>query len=306
MAAACNNPHSPFPMRSLLLLHLSAIATLAAPVADFTTALEQAKTAKSPIAVLVHGSDWNRPGELLAKAWLEPKFQQELGDAVLTVMLDLKEQPTPAETAAAKRNEGCQPPFRSLPAIALYDCDGRLVALRSGVAEIRAAGGLGGTLKAMRRLLAERDAIWRSAHGQAGPRRAVLLGNGLDLMNQGLGPKNCYQPVLDDLRKADPKDESGYLAKYAFSPWTLLESVMNRAAKKEFAAAERETAGWLANPRLSPRQRQEVHAARFALYQRWPERQASARTALEDLRKADPKSDLGIAAESYLKLLKDA
>ena len=211
-----------------------------------------------------------------------------------------------AETAAAKRNEACQPPYRSLPAVALYDADGRLVAVRSGMAEIQAAGGLPATLKSMLAMLNERDALWKRAAGSAGVQRTSLFGAGLDRMNQGLGPKNVYQPVLEEMKKADPKDDSGYIGKYSFSQDALLAMVMDKAKKNEQATAEEELAKWNLNTRLNNRQRQELHAARFALYQRWPEKKSSARNALEDMRKVDPKSELGLAAASYLKQLKDS
>jgi len=293
-------------MRTLLILLSSSLLATAAPVADFATALEQAKTSKAPIAVFIHGSDWNKPGETLAKTWNDPRIADAAGTATLLVSIDCKESPTDAEKEAAKRNEACQPPYRSLPAVALYDADGRLVAVRSGMAEIQAAGGLPATLKSMLAMLNERDALWKRAAGSAGMQRASLFGAGLDRMNQGLGPKNVYQPVLEEMKKADPKDDSGYIGKYSFSHDALLSMVMDKAKKNEQAAAEEELAKWNRNTRLNNRQRQELHAARFALYQRWPEKKSSARSALEDMRKVDPKSDLGLAAASYLKQLKDS
>ena len=54
-------------MRAFLILISSALLTAAAPVADFTTALEQAKPSGAAIAVFFHGSDWNPPGEVMLK-----------------------------------------------------------------------------------------------------------------------------------------------------------------------------------------------------------------------------------------------
>lgn len=293
-------------MRTIILHALTATAAFSAPIADFTTALEQAKSTKAPIAVFLHGSDWNKTGETMLKAWNDPRFTDVAGKDLVMVSIDRKENPGEAEKAAAKRNEACQPPYRSLPAVALYDDEGRLVATRSGAAEIKESGGLPATVKSMRAVLTDRDNLWKRAAGSSGVQRASLYGAGLDRMNQGLGPKNIYQPVLDEIRKADPNDQSGYVGKYTFNRDAMLGMVMDKAAKNEQAAAEQELDKWLKNTRLSPRQIQELHATRFALYQRWPEKKAQARRALEDMRKADPKSDLGLAAASYLKQLKDS
>ena len=293
-------------MRTSLSLALTTAASLAAPVADFATALEQATSSKAPIAVFLHGSDWNKSGETLLKAWNDPRFSDIAGKDLLMVSIDRKENPSEVEKTAAKRNEACQPPYRSLPAVALYDSDGRLVATRSGIAEIKDSGGLPATVKSMRAALTDRDSLWKRASSSAGVQRASLYGAGLDRMNQGLGPKNLYQPVLDEIRKADPNDQSGYIGKYSFNRDALLSMVMDKAKKNEQAAAEQELDKWLRNPRLSPRQIQELQATRFALYQRWPEKKSQARNALEAMRKADPKSELGLAAASYLKQLKDS
>lgn len=292
-------------MRSLFILLCITLIAAAAPVADFDTALEQAKTSKAPIAVLIHGSDWNKPGEVASKTWNDPRFIEAVGKSTILVSIDRKESPNDAEKEAAKRNVKCQPPYRSLPAVAFYDSEGRLVAVRSGMSEIQAAGGLPATVKAMRAILNNRDALWMRAAGSGGVQRASLFGGGLHQMNQSLGPNNIYQPVLDDMKKADPKDNSGYIGKYTFSRDALLGMVMDKAKKNEQAAAEAELAKWMRNTRLSTLQRQELHATRFALYQRWPEKKTSARNALEDMRKVDPKSELGLAAASYLKQLKD-
>ena len=293
-------------MRVICLYMMLVVMATAAVVDDFAAALVQAKSSKLPVVVMIHGSDWNKPGELVSQAWSAPAFVKSMQSAALMVAIDRKESPTADDLALAKRNESCGMPIRSLPAIGMFDADGRLVAVRSGMAEIQASGGMEATVKSMLRMLTERDALWKRAVGSAGQDKAVLLGNGLDRMNQGLGHKNCYQSVLDEIKKADPTDRSGYVGKYTFSSWALLGMVMDKAGKKEQPAAEQELAKWVKNTRLSSLQRQELHAARFALYQRWPEKKSSARGALEDMRKEDPKSELGMAAASYLKQLKDS
>lgn len=270
---------------------------------DFTTALAQAKSSKSDIVVFVHGSDWNRPGEAAAKIWNDPRFLTSVGPGVLLVDLDRKEIQTDAEKAAFKKNEGGNPPVRSLPAVALYDSEARLVGSVSGTEEMAAAGGL---LAATKKLLVtrrERDELWKSAEGATAVMKAGKLGQGLDRMNIGLGPKGLYKPVLEEIKKADPEDKSGYAGKYTFSGDALVELALKSAAAKTFPEAESEFAKWDKNPRLSPTQRQQLQAARFALYQRWPEKKGEIKPTLEKMRDVDPKSELGQAAANYIELL---
>ncbi|MGC4015704.1 MAG: hypothetical protein QM755_14450 [Luteolibacter sp.] len=272
-------------------------------VADFTAALEQAKGSKADIAVFIHGSDWNRPGETVAKIWNDPRFLSSVGADVLLTDIDRKEAPNDADKALAKRNEKGNAEVRSVPAVVLFDCDGRLVGSLAGTAEIEAAGGL---IPATKKLLAtrrDRDDFWKNASGASGMMKAGRLGQGLDRMNLGLGPKGVYKPVFEEMKKADPEDKSGYIAKYSFSGEKLVDLALEKAEKKEYAEAEKELDKWSANPRLSPKQKQEVEAARFALYQRWPEKKDKVRPTLEKMRDVDPKSDLGQAAANYIEML---
>lgn len=273
---------------------------------DFTAALDRAKSSKSNIAVLVRGSDWNRPGEAAAKVWNDPRFLSALGSGVLMLDIDRKENPTSADTALAKLNEKGNPKVRSIPAVALFDFEGRLVGSYAGTAEIDAAGGLLPATKKLMLVCRERDRFWQRAKGSSGTMKAGRLGQGLDCMNIGLGPKGVYKPVLEQMKKADPADKSGYIAKYSFSSGSLVGLAINKAKDEQFEEADKEFSKWDANPRLSPRQRQELQAARFALYQRWPEKKNQIKPLLEKMRDIDPESELGRAAANYLEILSPA
>ena len=275
-----------------------------AVAADFEAARAAAKSAGAPIAVLIHGSDWNRAGEKLLPAWKDPRFATAVGPSTVLLAIDRKERPDPADERLVAANAGCNPPVRSLPAVVLYDCEGRLAGVCDGLPAIEAAGGLVPAVKRLQAVLARRDACWARAKSLQGPRRAAALGEGLAAMKLGLGPGKIYQGVIDEIQAADPSDESGYLGHFTFSRDALLGMVQDKAGRNEHAAAEAELQRWNRNTRLDNTQRQELQAARFALYQRWPERKAEARKALQEMRDIDPKSDLGRAAATYLGLLK--
>jgi hypothetical protein len=210
------------------------------------------------------------------------------------------------EKERLKLNEKGNPQVRSIPAIALYDSEGRLIGVYSGSDEIAREGGIFAATKKLLKILRERDEFWKSAKGSSGLMKAGRLGQGLDCMDIGLGPKGIYQPIFDEMQRADPDDKSGYLGKYTFSSESLLDLTLDRAKKGEFSELEKEFAKWDANPRLSARQRQQVEAARFALYQNWSDRKNLMKPTLEKMRDIDPKSYLGQAAENYLELIKGA
>ncbi len=290
----------------LVVLSMAMVSILPAAerVEDFSAALEKAKKGGEDIAVLFHGSDWCLPGRPYADHWKSDAFPGAAGDDLLVLDIDRKENAGSDEEALAKRNEACPVKPRSLPAIALFDRQGRLVALYEGTP---ALDGLGRPEQAIRRaveLREKRDEIWKRAEGERGTRKAGMLAQGLDLMGLGAGPKGAYQPVIEEIRKADPDDRSGALGRFTFPGRKLLDMAVSKGKAGAFAEAEAEIEGWLKKTQLAKSQRQEALAARFALYQRWPEKKAELPAVLKEIERLDPKSDLGQAATAYLEMLR--
>jgi hypothetical protein len=281
-------------------------ASAAERATDFASALETAKQGGQDIAVLFHGSDWCTPGRKHADRWRQQDFLRAAGKDLLLVDIDRKETPAPADEALAKRNEACPVRPRSFPALALFDRDGRLVALREGTPELESLGRPELAIQRAVEVRKKRDDLWKRARAVRGPQQAKLLAEGLDLMGLGAGPKNIYQPVIEEMKKADPGDRSGRLARYTFPGRKLLDLAVSHGKEGKFAEADQEIGGWLGKSQLTKAQRQEALAARFALYQRWPEKKAALPALLREIERIDPKSDLGAAARTYQGMLAPA
>lgn len=290
-------------LRAIIFLVTCPVMFAAERVADFPAAVEKAKSGGQDIAVLFHGSDWCSPGKKLAALWTSEAFEKSAGKDLLVVDIDRKESPTSADEALAKRNEACPVKPRSLPAIALFDQNGRLVALREGTPELDTLGRPEQAIQRAIEVRKKRDDLWQRADGMRGPQKAAQLAAGLDLLGLGAGPKNVYQPVIDDMKKSDPEDRSGALARYSFPGRKLLDLAVDKGKAGKFTEADEEIGSWLKKPQLTKDQRQEALAARFALYQRWPEKKSGLATVLKEIERIDPKSELGSAATSYLAML---
>lgn len=289
------------PMKSIAILLLASVLPAAAQRAvDFATAKNQAKAANRPFAVLLTGSDWNPPSRAMLETWNRPELESMFTGKVLLVSVDKKEG-----TAEDKKNKDADSGIRSYPGLALYDAKGRLVSSLSGAPQIQAAGGLPRAIAAMLKVWEERETLWTKAAAAKGPQQAALIGAGLDRMGRGLGPRNTYKPELDLIKKADPKDTTGYAAKYEFSSQKFVNRIADAKTDADFAPIETELNALARNTRLTTEQRQETQAARFALYKKWPGKTALARKALEATRDADPKSDIGLGAVEYLKIFKE-
>lgn len=287
----------------ILFFASTTFASAAERVADYPAALEKAKSGGQDIAVLFHGSDWCLPGKKLGDYWKSTNFAKFAGEDLLILDIDRKESPTTEDEALAKRNEACHVKPRSLPAIALFDHEGRLVALREGTPELDSLGKPEQAIQRAVDVRKKRDDFWKKAEGARGPQKASLLAGGLDLLGLGTGPKDVYKPVVEEMKKADPEDRSGAVARYTFPGRKLLETAVSDGKDGKFAEADAEIGGWLKKPQLTKEQRQEALAAKFALYQRWPEKKNELPALLKEIEKLDPKSGLGAAAKSYLALL---
>jgi hypothetical protein len=287
----------------ILFLACITLAPAAERVTDYPAALEKAKSGGQDIAVLFHGSDWCLPGKKLGDYWKTENFAKFAGDNLLILDIDRKESPTTEDAALAKRNEACQVTPRSLPAIALFDHEGRLVALREGTPELDSLGKPEQAIQRAVDVRKKRDDFWKKSEGARGPQKASLLAGGLDLLGLGTGPKEVYKPVVEEMKKADPEDRSGAVARYTFPGRKLLETAVSNGNDGKFAEADTEIGGWLKKPQLTKEQRQEALAAKFALYQRWPEKKNELPALLKEIEKLDPKSELGAAAKTYLAML---
>src|SRR5690606_35819858 len=122
------------------------------------------------------------PGRELARQWRSDAFLRAAGKDVLLVDIDRKENPTPAEDALGKLNSACPVSPRSLPALALFDRDGRLVALREGTPELDSIGGPEQAIQRAVEVRKKRDQLWKRAGGARGRQKAGYLAEGLDLL----------------------------------------------------------------------------------------------------------------------------
>lgn len=285
----------------LYSIAFSSLSGAAQRAADYPEAQNLAKQQGSDIVVLVVGSDWNQPSKRYAETWNDATFAKTLPDKMVLLCWDKVENPDEAGKALTLKNKDCPAAVRSVPGLALIDKDGRLVGTRNGTQELGEPRQLSLHIKSLTATRVQRDELWKRAEQVQGARRAEALGQGLDVMKQHLGHRKVYDPVFQEMKKADPDDKSGYVGKYQFPGADLAPQVLgNYVQKKLFAEGENYLLQWHRNSRLDPEQRQQLHAARFCLYQHWPEKQSLARKALEDLRDVNPKSVMGQSASRYL------
>lgn len=287
--------------RSFCICLLIAGSATAQRVADFPAALARAKRENLPLLVLFSGSDWNTDSKPVLDVWTSPDWEQKLTGKTLLLNIDRKENPDDAARVLEEKNKACKTWISTHPTLVLYDSQGRQAGMVSGAPGIAAAGGLHRAVGGLYQALRERDDLWQRAEKENGIRKAALIGEGLDRIGAGAGKE--WEPERQAIAKADPKDSLGYLAKYQFVSREHVNRITEAKDATAWEVIGKELDVLARNPRLSASQRQEVHAARFALFKKWPGHEAEARRALEEMEKADPKSVPGKASANRKKML---
>lgn len=204
------------------------------------------------------------------------------------------------------------------PRVALLDSEGRAVACENKPRRGLTPATLAARVKELRAVREKRDALWARAESAQGPEQAELLRQGLDVMGfaNWAGNANCYQPIHDRIRAADPKDESGAVRWLTFGgdprdgfQWT--EPSWSKALEKpeltdeDFKEALARIDKELKDPRnriLDHERIQRIMIAKYHLYARWPKHQEQRFDVQREIAALDPDTFWGIGARGELGL----
>lgn len=268
---------------------------------DYPAALAAAKASGKDILVLADGPGWAPDSGRVRAALASDAARRSLGDRVLWGVFEYESAGAPDAGKPAKK-KGAEPEVApwNLPALLVVDPEGRVGAMAEGLRH-DSVGGVLSRVPALLDARKRRDDLWAKARAAAGPERAKLLGAGLDLMPLDRAVER--KDIIDDIRKSDAKDSSGYLLKYTFDASAYHEGRVDKliAEKKVgelLAGIDRD----LANPRLTVRQKQVLLTGKFQAL-RGTDRLAPALDVLRRIVAMDPRNDMGRGAANYLKLL---
>ncbi|MDP6738666.1 MAG: hypothetical protein QF404_01480 [Planctomycetota bacterium] len=257
------------------------------------------------LLVLAHGSDWNILGErMFHELWNDSDFASAVGCVLADV--DVLQSPS-AESKQANdaRNKGWVEKgsgLRTYPAILAYAPDGTLIGSRQGadlprkVVEIRAV-----TLQfaADCRKWVELTAATAKAKAGADPTTELTL----LIQRDGL-PLARHPSLLEDLRRLDPDDAGGHLARLSLPHWnTLVQQATSQAQAGKGEEAEQRLLGLLANTAYTREQRAGLHLALGSVYRRWADHDELAAKHMRTASTVAPDSVCGIAGmRLYLRL----
>ena len=320
-----------------ITIPLVAVAAAADRADHYEDALARAKAAGKDLVVFQRGSDWNRLSETLYQnVWLQDEFANDLGDGFVLVAVDRPEsdagaagarltkqvddiaEASAAQQVRVKNNKFSWWDTTFCPRVALLDCEGRAVACDNKPRLGLTPATLAARVQELRAIREQRDALWTKAEAAQGPEQAELFRQSLDAMGFANWPgnDNCYKPIHDKIRAADPKDESGALRWLTFGGdprdglvWT--EPSWAKALEKkdlsdeDFNEALARVDKELKDPRnriLDHERIQRIMVAKYLVYSRWPKHELQRFDVQREIAAFDPDTFWGIGARGELGL----
>lgn len=203
---------------------------------DFAAAKKQAASEKKDLLLDFTGSDWCPPCKALtANILSKEEFRTLTQDNLVLVELDFpKDKSKISEETQAQNNElQGKYAITGYPTILLCDADGKPYAktgfMQGGPKEYVAH------LDELRAKKDVRDKSFADAAKAEGPAKAKALIAALDAMAlEDAAVANFYPDVVDQIKAADPKDETGYAKKLAAkAKYAAFETELNGLAQKQ-------------------------------------------------------------------------
>ncbi|MGN0835694.1 MAG: hypothetical protein ACI4QA_07740 [Candidatus Spyradosoma sp.] len=271
-----------------------AAASARAETADFASARELAKTSGKDLVVLCVGSGWLPETERLRAEFEKAAENAADADVVFAVYDDAA-----GLSGEERKKLGALPvAVWAYPAIVYADSAGLPIERREQVSA-KTVAGTRKLVEAFGKRRAERDAFWKKAEAAGGRERAEFIGKGLDAVFAHFsGTKfrdftGKYRAKIDELKRADADDASGYHFKYTFWYLPFMEKViLKNCGEKNFAANYAYADEKLKIPVLTTEQRQQLIIGKYRTAM--AEGRLDAATAfLDEAAALDPKSALG-------------
>ncbi|MBP7275687.1 MAG: discoidin domain-containing protein [Kiritimatiellae bacterium] len=280
------------------ILIMAGPAQAATMAADWKQAQELSKQQGCDCFVMLTGTDWDPVSERAAGILKDPRFLTAVGNAVV-LQIDHQDYPDPEAQALMERNKGFNHAVYHYPALLAFDKDGQMFGFQKGITDdIASASSLAAKWIQQR---TQRDTILSQSEGLQGRDKAEAIGRALDILDYEMARK--HGRLIDELRKADPNDATGYVLKYQFNPYPLAGGDIMKG--NNLAGAMAQTVDMLKNPRLTTVQRQTVYALRYGILQRDGSSRQDQIRNLKELIAVDPKSDLAAGGTTLLDRLQE-
>lgn len=275
-----------------LLLSSPLIAVETAPTVS--EAKVKAKEIKSDYLVFVYGGDWDRFGKSYKeRVWAKPETLSLAQPNTIVTEYTYPEHPTEQEKEARKQ---LQKDFgqgtASLPSLYFFDKNQFCYATLHGDKMDKNPLLLAKRIQKTQNLRKKRDEYLTQAEKLSGLEKAKLIGAAYDIEEL-----NRPQEVVNELKKCDPEDASGYQKRFTFDPWKY-----HSVFEKPLAEGLKELDAVVADPAYTAEQKQAILGIKSTYLRRNKADKNEIREVFIKMKALDPKSIFGKAAEKGIEL----
>lgn len=281
-----------------IVLAAATVSISRAELVPFVDALETGKKENKNVIVVWNGSDWSKLAPKVV-AEVEKKSKTSTIEAIWSVYDD-KGTMTPDEVEADKKN---RPPVNvwNLPSIQVYTPNKNLLFSADGV-DLKKLSAVIGSIPNAVKAGKEADELFKKAADTKSPDEALeLYDKGLSLFPRSVA--QTRRDIIDKIRDLDKDDVKGFRYKYENTHTPFIEKVNKLVfEEKKPEEAKQFIEQRLKIPGLTTEERQKIMAGYLALARGANNKQAML-TALQNMYKVDPKSDMGYGALAYYNYL---
>lgn len=257
-------------------------------------AKQKARETNEDYIVLAYGKDWEYLStEYKKRVWDNPVSFEKLDGKTLVCSVTFAENPTQEEAQQEnERNKEFGQGVTCFPQVYLFDKTGFCYATLYGSQLPKRADQLALKLESLQKARKKRDAlIARSAEAGNGKEKAKLLGQAGEI-------PSLHRPgnILEELKKADPEDESGYQKRFTFNAYEFHKyfNVPKDEAMKAFKEA-------IASPAYTPEQKQMILGVQSTVLRRNNGTNKELRDTFQKMYSLAPNSPMGKAAKNAMK-----
>ncbi|MEG0587210.1 MAG: hypothetical protein RR506_04785 [Akkermansia sp.] len=251
-------------------------------------AKKQAKSSQSDCIIMIYGGDWNRQGKVFQeKCWNENILKTGIDSSTIVSTLCSPQTTDSEQNKQAneqKKNVGVS--YSSLPALSFLDKNGFEYCSLSGDKLPRNATTLMARIRQIQALRQKRDDLLEKSKSMSGVNQAKLLGSAGEINGLNRPPS-----ILNDLKKCDPEDQSGYIKRFTFDVWSL-HQYMKSSKEEALAALDKE----LTAKGLTADQKQQIYGVRGMILLRNKASADELRDNFKKMNALNPQSINGKAA----------
>lgn len=274
---------------------------------SLSKAVENAPDVGGMVAVLVYGEKWSPTNEKYRdQVFLSRDLASKLSANVQLVCVGFPEVHSEAEKLFADSPDRLpRVGYRTFPTVLIFDGTGKLISMIQPVATFDSPLTLATELETRHGKMKQRDETLQQAAKVEGVEKAKLLGQMVRDLGVGLGPwledsrKFALQDIVDQIKAADPNDESGWGMAIGFPIGWIGEHISKLNSEEGLEQADAYLDRVLAIPQLLPEQRQQIELKRYLLYKSIGQPLEKQIEILEKMTAAAPETLEGRAAVKW-------